>query len=193
MRPKLKVLIAESLSGDDLYAGRREGVALAEILNLAGLSCTSMVVHGTKHLKKALRQADSIDANVFHLSCHGNDEGIQLLSGEELAWDVLADLCQRYTEPNRAIVLSCCQGGVYGLTREIKEKPKRVGWVFGCEGDVEFTDACICWAMLYRQISRSGLEPGAMKEAIRLMNGMSDAGFNYRRWTGKSYRRHPSK
>jgi hypothetical protein len=124
-RFKFFVYVVESPSPLDLYHRRSEGEIIRKAVNLNQIPCSVVTAINLDafeaSLKIGLPEAMSLYKNlnpILHISAHGNEEGIQLSSGQVLQWAVL----RQYLLPintalnnNLLVCMSCCKG--YSGTR----------------------------------------------------------------------------
>lgn len=125
--PKISVFIAESVSSSDFYDGRTDGRAAQEVVKLHQVRCEYRVTLDQKHLEKAVKEALAGDFGVFHLSCHGDEEGPRLSDGTDLSWTKLAGILKPLASENRLLVMASCSGGYTGLAKALK----KAGATFG--------------------------------------------------------------
>jgi hypothetical protein len=196
----LKVFIAESLSHKDFYNRDWEGHTAEEIVRLLkGRTCYRIVLN-PKLLRRAFKEAGENGYDVFHLSCHGDEEGVRVSNGTDISWRQLADYFQEAKQAPPILVLSSCIGGDAEVARAFNEHSRRPTIIFGAEATDE-TDlltlpgACISWSILYSVLAADGMTPDAFKEAVAKMNKVTPHQFVYRRWDDKrkSYARYPTK
>ena len=94
---------------------------------------------------------------IFHMSCHGNDDGIALADGQFLDWLSFGRLFRRYASLGKILVLSCCSGGYVGVTKAFQKEGIAFGLVFGstAKEGVGFTNSCLAWSILYSRLLKS--------------------------------------
>lgn len=193
--PKLRVFIVESLKPVDFYKGRLDGKAARDVLKIENSTVRYRVAVDKAHLIRAMAAATSGDFDVLHLSCHGGHDGIQLTDGNRIGWLALARMLKGFATPERTLVMSSCAGGNIGLTKALEKEGAIVGWVYGATQKVGFTDSCLAWSVLYRQLSEaaSGTERVTARETMDLLNSFVDGRFVYRRWdqVRQKYRVYP--
>jgi hypothetical protein len=195
---KLKVFIAESLSHEDFYDRDWEGHAAEEIVRLLDGRTRYRIVLNRTLLRKAIKEAAGNDYGIFHLSCHGDDKGVQLSGNRNLSWHELAGYFQGAKSAPSVLVLSSCVGGDAGIARAFEKLAQRPTVIFGAEAREEeelitLPTACISWSILYSVLAANGMTPDAFKEAVTKMNKVTPHQFVYRRWDGKGYRRYPTR
>jgi len=193
---KLKAFIAESVSPEDFYDRDWEGRVVEEIVRLLNGKTSYRIVLNAELLRKAIKMASENEYDIFHLSCHGDEEGIQLTDETNMSWDELADCFQKADGMPKVLILSSCVGGDRGIVRAFKERKRRPQVIFGSEGKkkhtITFPGACIAWPILYTALATEGLTREAFKDAVKKMNHVTPHRFVYRRWDGQNYRRYPS-
>lgn len=195
--PGLRVFIAESLRPLDFYKGRLDGKAARDVLKIEHGQVEYRITFDLKRLRLAVREAANLGCfNVFHLSCHGDEAGIELTDGSSIDWLTLAQILKDFAAPERILVMSSCCGGNIELTKALMKEGARFGWVFGAIDSVGFTDSCLAWSVLYRQLSESsnGCARSVAQEAVDLINTFVKGSFVYRRWddTRSRYRVYPN-
>ncbi len=194
---KLKVFVVESVFPEDFYHRRWEGHVVEEIVRLLDGRTSYKIVMNVGLLRKAIASASEHECDVFHLSCHGDENGIQLTDKKEISWKDLASLFQKTNHMPCALVLSSCVGGDGGVARAFKECGQQPKVIFGAEanGDnvLTFPGACISWPILYTELVNGGMTPKTFKAAIKKMNKITAHQFVYRRWDGETYLRYPQR
>ena len=184
-----KVLVAESLDEEAVYHEQREGLAVAEIGRLLGIEIKYRQIIEMNSLKRAVEEARSWNAIILHLSCHGDEDGIQLTDRSEIAWRELAKLTQPHATSARALVVSACSGGVPGLTKHLGKGDLRpYGFIVGPTGGIELSDACVAWCLFYRRLIHQDkkLNKVAVFAAVKDINSYLDVGIVSRRWDAKA-------
>jgi hypothetical protein len=193
---KLKTFVAESGSPEDLYHGHREGHVVEEIVRLLDGKTSYKIVMNMPLLCRAIKLASANSYDIFHLSCHGDKEGIQLGGKTDISWKKLAECFQEAAgHMPKALVISSCAGGDVGIARAFKHCRRRPDVIFGAEGMGEdvltFPGACTTWPILYTKLATCGMTRDAFKDAVDKMNHITSHRFVYRRWKQDRYLRHP--
>jgi hypothetical protein len=193
---KLKVFIAESVTHEDFYDRDWEGHAAEEIVRLLNGRTRYRIVLNKTLLRRAIKEAADNDYGIFHLSCHGDEDGVQLSGNRDVSWRELAEYFQEAKSTPEALVLSSCVGGDAGIARAFEKLDRRPTVIFGAEATEEddlitLPSACISWSILYSVLATEGMTPDAFKEAVTKMNKVTPHQFVYRRWDDKGYRRYP--
>src|SRR5271155_2173815 len=133
----MRAYIVESVSPANFYKREWEGHVVEEIVRLLGTRTTYRIVIAKEFLIKALERASSRNCEIFHLSCHGNDEGILLTNADILQWDELAEAFDDARYSPEALILSSCLGGDRGAARAFQKKGHRPSVIFGSESDTD--------------------------------------------------------
>ena len=193
---KLKVFIAESVTHEDFYDRDWEGHAAEEIVRLLDGRTRYRIVLNKTLLRRAIKEAANNDYSIFHLSCHGDESGVQLSGNRDVSWQELAEYFQKAKSAPEALVLSSCVGGDAGIARAFGKLDQRPTVIFGAEATkkddlITLPSACISWSILYSVLATEGMTPDAFKEAVTKMNKVTPHQFVYRRWDDKGYRRYP--
>lgn len=180
----ISVFIAESLSPKDYYDRRMDGFAANEVLKIQSCKTDYRIVLTRNFLRRAIKEANDGNYEIFHLSCHGDDDGIQLANGDEISWLDLGIMFKTYANKNRILVMASCSGGHNDLTKALTKAQSIFGYVIGSasKDGVGFTDSCIAWSILYREIIERGLDRSIIQRAIKIINNASEGDFVYRRW-----------
>jgi len=191
----ISVFIAESVSSADFYDGRTDGRAAQEVVRLHQVRSDYRLVLDRKHLKKAVREAADGDFGVFHLSCHGDKDGVRLTDGEDLDWAELAGILKPVAGEGRLLVMASCSGGYAGLGAALAEAGAVFGYVFGStdKTGVRFTHSALAWSVLYNRLIEGAFTKKGVQATIDRINGIVAGDFVYRRWNGKRYLHYPSK
>jgi hypothetical protein len=194
---KYKVFIAESVFAQDFYKNNCEGQVVEAIARVLHWESEYKIAMNRKTLCSAIKAASEDGYDIFHLSCHGDEDGIQLTDETELSWDELAESFQDLEGTPEAFVLSSCVGGDAGVARAFRNHKLRPTVIFGAEAKephlITFPGACISWPILYTTLARMGLTRDAFKDAVGTMNRITKHKFVYRRWHEGQYRRYPSR
>lgn len=191
---KAKVFIAESLAPEDFYKRRLDGFAANEVLKIQNCKSDYRIVLNLKYLDTAIKYATRSDYLIFHLSCHGDKDGIVLANGEFIDWLALARRFKPLASEKRCLIMASCSGGHYDLTKALEKSGSIFGYVFGStdkEG-VSFTDSALAWSILYRDIVEHGFDRDTLQKAVDKINHVVPGDFVVRRWDRNVYRRYPS-
>jgi hypothetical protein len=134
---KLKVFIAESVSHEDFYDRDWEGHAAEEIVRLLNGRTRYRIVLDKTLLRRAIKEAAESRYGIFHLSCHGDENGVQLSGNRDVPWRELAEYFQEAKSAPAVLVLSSCVGGDGGIARAFEKLHLRPAVIFGAEAKKE--------------------------------------------------------
>ncbi|MBL7717695.1 MAG: hypothetical protein JNL72_02575 [Flavipsychrobacter sp.] len=117
-----KVYIIESPSPQDILDGRREGLALSEILTLAAIKNSYYQVSDFDTLLLAfhriildINQKDNrLGVVDLHFSMHGNSQGLGLSSGQLIEWQALAPILNDFNNKVGYMEIEMAPGKKYG-------------------------------------------------------------------------------
>ena len=120
MTVKFFVYIIESPSAPDLYLGRTEGEMVAKAVKLNATPVVTRTAINSEAFVAALTVGLSEDMKGFHehvpivhISAHGSVDGIQLSSGENLAWTEIRELLIPINQSLGGLLVLCmsaCEG-----------------------------------------------------------------------------------
>jgi hypothetical protein len=192
----LKVFIAESVSHENFYDRDWEGHAAEEIVRLLNGRTRYRIVLNRTLLRRAIIEASNNSYEIFHLSSHGDEDGVQLSGKRNVSWRELAEYFQEAKSAPAVLILSSCVGGDAGIARAFEKLDRRPTVIFGAEARekdnlITLPSACISWSILYSALASRGMTPDGFKEAVTKMNKVTPHQFVYRRWDNKGYRRYP--
>jgi hypothetical protein len=194
---KYEILIVESMAPEDFYDGDCEGQVVQAMAKVLHWPSNYKIALNAKSLRRAIKHASQNEYDILHLSCHGDEKGIELSDGAELTWDELAECFQDLNAIPKALVISSCVGGDAGVAHAFRSNGLRPTVIFGAEAqdpnEITFSGACISWPILYTHLARVGLKPKAFKDAVKKMNLITKHEFVYRRWHDGNYRRYPAR
>jgi hypothetical protein len=185
----MRVFIAESNSPYDFYRGRLDGFAANEVLKVRGIASRYRIAFNLERLKDAIKEAERYKADIFHLSCHGNANGVGLCDGTSIDWPDFSTLFRPFAHESKLLVLSSCEGGHGGIAKAFQKTTGRFGYICGSTdpGGVTFHDSCVAWSILYNVLVKAEETEierrDAMREAIRKINLVVSGRFVYRRWS----------
>lgn len=187
-KKELRIFIAESNDPEDFYSGRLDGFAANEVLKVRDIPSQYRIVFNREMLQKAIAEAVEFEADIFHLSCHGGEDGVQLSdqrsSGEILTWEEIASDFQPLAEKERILVNSSCKGGDGGVAEAFRKSKKRFGYICGSTSEiVTFHDSCLAWSVLYNILANEqSTSKSTFQDAIKKINSVVSGDFVYRRW-----------
>jgi hypothetical protein len=157
------------------------------------------IVFKREMLRRGIVDAVAFGTDIFHLSCHGDEDGVQLTDGTCLSWAELADEFAPLAAPERILVNSSCGGGHVAMAKAFGEAGSRFGYVCGSTTKTAaYHDLCLAWSILYNVPANHEAADGeklrdAFKDAMAKINGVVQGDFVYRRWDEEKghYRRFP--
>lgn len=188
------VFFAESLDAEDFYDQRLDGFAANEVLKIQSCPSSYRVVLNKMMLQRAIEEAAEQNYAIFHLSCHGDGDGIYLADETFIGWLKLAKMLRPLASCDRTLVMASCSGGHYDLTKALTKADAIFGYVFGStdRDGVGFTDSALAWSVLYRAVIQDGLDRQILRRTVDVINHVSPGNFVLRRWDGELYRRYPA-
>lgn len=171
-----KIYIIESQSPNDILQKRTEGKTLSSGLDLAGIANKYFQVIDDDCLDKCLAiiaedinslKSESIVAPFIHISAHGNENGIELTSGEFVNWeqfaikaDLLNDLIGKIQPiPEKPYIkispinycFSTCKGyNAYKIQGEVEEN--KFSAIIGPTETIDWSDSLVAYMSFYHQI-----------------------------------------
>lgn len=184
-----KVYIIESPHPEDLKIGRVEGLALGQILKLAGIDFSYYEAGSTKEVQEKFKQmANEINQTkddkhwtIIHFSMHGNEKGIGLTSGEFIDWEKFSQLLVDFisdvgtfpipnTTGNRLCPLQLGFSVCKGISA--KEIKQFIGispyWTLvGPNDKVSWSDSLMAFSTLYHNLI---LKRTSFEDAVKRMN-----------------------
>jgi len=189
----MRIVIAESGAAEDFYKHELDGPATYQLLRLLGLEPELKYIIDRQHLRAAIQFATSLRTQVFHLSCHGDETGIQLCDGEDISWSRLAGYFQTGPYCPDALVMSACCGVSAGIADEFAKRDKRPKIIFGTTEDLGYSQFAVAWAILYRRFKLIGVRREAARRALRDICAVVHSSFLYRGWDteNEEYGRYP--
>jgi hypothetical protein len=193
MTTRLGVFIAESLSPSDFYEWQLDGFAANEVLRIQDRLTQYRIVLTRALLKRAIHEAAAGSFRIFHLSCHGDRDGIRLTDGDDVDWLSLAHMLWPLAADDRCVVMASCGGGHFDFTKALLKANSKFGYVFGSthKDGIGFADSCLAWSVLYRDLIENGFGKETFKKAVNTINKIAPGEFLYRRLDGSLYRRFP--
>ena len=171
------IYILESPSASDVYSGRSEGELLTRLLDLLGLNYLHRNAANLGMFKHALEVGLAQDCQrlgkhplILHLSCHGNQDGIRLTSGEDMPWAQLGELVVPLNKDgNLLLCMSSCEGWhAWEMCRTLNPPP--FFGVVGTTESISWPQAAVGYAVFYHQLEL-GRNPLEALEAVRLASG----------------------
>lgn len=176
------VYIIESPSNRDLLDERTEGRVLREALKLANIDSRYSLATNLEmfkealyhHLTKAWYKLQK--PPIIHLSMHGDKNGIQLTSKEDLTWHELNQLLlplKQYINGGFLICMSSCEG-FYGFNIDMNHYDETV--LFALVGNkeiVDYHDAAVAYITFYHLFFKEHLSENSeeiIKKCVQAMN-----------------------
>lgn len=144
-----KVLIIESVGADDLFDRRSEGEGLQRMLHLSGVRSALRGVRGKADFIEELKVFGSSDADVLHLSCHGNDSGIGFTNGEIMPWSEFYAHSDRCLDNKILAMSSCGAMGTSVLSGLYCAGDYRPKLIVGSPDSITWDDAFVSWGLFY--------------------------------------------
>jgi hypothetical protein len=152
------VYIIESPSAHDLLDGRTEGRTLGEALTLAAIPHWYSLAIDKATLTQALgpRLLEACRAlgklPILHLSVHGNQNGVQLSSGEFISWHDLRNLLLPLNQAMQGGLLICMSScfGASGCRMAMYSDSEPSFWALvGNTGNTPWADAAVGYVTFY--------------------------------------------
>lgn len=176
------VHIIESPAANDLLDGRSEGRMLSESLRLAGIPFFYSLAADKETLERSFRER-LLEAMqkyqshpIFHLSMHGNTDGIALTDRTFVDWACLRDLIAPVTNAATHGML-LCMSTCYGASarRIVVETSTEVRlWALvGNRNEASWADAAIGYSAFYHRLFKGAPIDEAV-EAMKRASGNDD-------------------
>jgi hypothetical protein len=176
------VYIVESPSAPDIYQGRCEGGILAQALRLDSIPCVTRTAINLEAFSAALSIGFPEVMKQFpgrypilHLSAHGNADGIQLSSGETVAWGQLRQQLIPINESLNGTLLLCmsaCEGyAAMQMAMELEESNPHP--YFAMVGNYEkpsWSDTTVAFLVFYHLVVKNKSMLEAL-EAMKIASG----------------------
>jgi hypothetical protein len=165
---KLAVFIVESLREDDELKERQEGSFLSHILRLEGKETIYRYVRTKKQLAGAFEEFSDSNFRYLHVSCHGDETGIELSSGEQPSMQELCRMLRPHLAKRR-VFFSACGLVTKKFAAELLPGSKCYS-VIGPSDTLSFGEAAIFWASFYHLMTKGKLRnnryvrPKSMKQ-----------------------------
>lgn len=186
-----KVYILESPHSDDIHAGICEGKGLQHALELSKVPCRYTQVESIAAFQAEMdaiardlgpldRQAKSLP--LFHISCHGNEDGICLTSGEWVPWMLLRDLLRsvavKTNRINRSgdglavLTMSVCYGASAHKMFSLEPGKNPVMAIIGPNQPILWQDGLVAFTVFYHQTCNKNALPPVSLEAATVASGV---------------------
>lgn len=186
---KFHVYIVESPKPNDLYFNNFEGESISKALYLSGIDSSHRIATDLKTFKRAFFDGllkylnfgkdGSILPPIIHISAHGNEDGIELTSGEVVDWDTLKLLV---TPINKAVgglllCVSACKGLAaikMSMTTAVGDQP--FGWIIASSDSPEWSETNIAYCTFYHLFSK-GKDVNQCVNAMKIASGHDSFSF----------------
>jgi len=172
-----------------------DGLSVSSLLKTIGIENSVRLVLDLEHFHKAIEEAVDGEFNVFHLSCHGSDDGIALTDNTQPSWDEFVGAFQNVKRAPPVLVMSSCCGAASGLSDAFKNQKNRPKIIIGSTDSLEYSEYAVAWSILYHRFQTGGLKRSVAKIALQQITAVSHKSFVYRRWDdeGEKYLNYPGK
>jgi len=194
MKPPIaRVYIIESPKPEEIRTSVFEGRAIAETLRLAGHQSHYWLVVNQEQFVEVLKEieADLGPLNsqekiipFFHISAHGNEDGIALTNDIFISWQVLSRLLwdvgnntQRINHSGHAlahITMSACKGIHGSKMWEVASDKAPAISLIGPTQDISWTDSLTGWIVFYHLILTKGAHPPDTVQVINNASGVKN-------------------
>jgi len=184
VRPR--VLVAEASYPKDFYNQTLDGVSAHNLLQTMHVHAEMHLVITPHFLKEAIEKASRENFNIIHLSCHGDDDGIDVglpRKDHSLVWSKFVELFQNVEAEVPALVMSTCCGAASGIYKAFSVCKKRPDFIFGSTKELGYSKYAVAWAILYHRMARDGVCRDTARLALEQINAVVDRSFIYRRWS----------
>lgn len=175
-----EVFIIESLDPDDEGNGRFEGSIISRILKLHGKSPKYRYVRTREEFEEAVAQFGRSKYRYLHISAHADSEGMCTTNQDEIDFDDLAGMLNKYLN-GRRLFLSACSMVHEDLAKEIIPGSGCLS-VIGPREDVYFTDAAILWSSFYHLMfthNSNAMKRNELKKHLQNTSRMFDVNISY--------------
>ncbi|MEJ8802552.1 hypothetical protein [Pontibacter sp. H249] len=186
-----RIYIIESPSDEDLFDEKTEGKALYEALKLSGCDCSYKLATSKDSFLKAFsfiiddfyKKSVKLSSMPFiHISAHGDEDGIQLTSGELFDWVDFNDELKKINEaigyiPNLngysdkisriVLCLSTCRGYNAFKIHEEEEDICEFQCIIGPPEDITWSDSLTAFIVFYHAANYQSV---AFNKSVERMN-----------------------
>lgn len=191
LKNKTRIFIIESPSQNDILVGRKEGLALSEMLKLSEVENEYFQVSNKESLSECFAAILKIEAKrerfvTLHFSLHGDENGISLTEGE-LTWrefydDFLKEFTEnlRHEKSNKGNIVaplhfhfSVCKGF---FAKKIKEFAKYSPYItlVGPITNVNWSDSLIAFMTFYHNTIHKPIGPRLASEKMNLAANLNN-------------------
>jgi hypothetical protein len=161
------VFIIESLDLEDETNNLFEGKILYSILKMLDVDVFYRYIRTKKELKEMIKQFEESDYRYLHLSCHGNETGIQItLEKNTITFEELSDMFKYENRKQRLFLSSCnAMNGQDILDGMSDTKFKSIT---GPLQAIRFSDSRAFWTAFYHLMFRDDelIKNSRLKEAL---------------------------
>tara|TARA_R110002073_G_scaffold299268_1_gene466192 strand:+ start:10052 stop:10714 length:663 start_codon:yes stop_codon:yes gene_type:complete len=203
--PRGRIVVIESPNPLDVLQGRSEAQTLAAACKLIGYETATYMVRSLRELRETIQYVATIAQDhddssattiplVVHVSCHGDDDGLQF-GQNELSWKQLAGvvkpLCTMgFYDPGFVLSISACGAGKQKLTSTLTEdiklddgiRPPRYVFVTA-DDEVSWDDATVSWVSLYHQLGGHNIDHRLkIRDALPAITTLTGVTLKYFRW-----------
>lgn len=182
-----KVFILESPSKEDNEAGRNEGGALGETLELATIDNEVFTISSLDEFKGALeviaKEVNEIKGKLgavhLHFSMHGSDDGIVLTDGTFLDWTKLHEVLKEFNDSIKYIEMpsglkiaptflsfSVCNGFAARAIKDMGDESPYSALI-GPTESVEWSDSLLAFSIYFHNVI---LKKTGTAKALKNMN-----------------------
>ena len=143
---KYGVFIIESMDTIDESNEKLDGRSLKTILDLCDIPNQYRYIRTKLEFEKIIEEFENSSYRFLHLSCHADNEGIQL-TYEDIDFDEL-DLICGHALYHRRLFLSACKVAVFELAEHFIPKYHCFS-VIGFPDEIDLDKAAIFWSSFY--------------------------------------------
>lgn len=179
LRRDFLVYIIESPSLQDFNNKISEGEILSKALSLSGISSYHKIIKNEEMFYESLLsgltdclQEVGVTVPVFHISAHGNKNGIQLTNGKEIHWSRLKKFfipINKVLNNTLMLCMSSCEGfSAFKMAMTGGDIPFVA--MIGNSGKPSWSDTAIAFATFYHLISKGYYTQNAV-DAMKVASG----------------------
>lgn len=195
--PKFFIFVVESPSAEDLYLSRSEGGIIKQAANLNEIPYWVTTTINLETFKKSFNDGLINALNqyprflpIIHISAHGNQDGIQLSSGDFISWEQLRTFLSpiNVALQNKLLVsLSCCEshsGSRMAMFLEDDAYP-----FYALISNYEkplWSDTAVAYSVFYHLISKGASLEDAVK-AMQIASGNNKFNIEFSNQSRKGY------
>lgn len=174
------VMLIESVGATDLFDSRSEGEGMQRMLHLSGVRSVLRNVCGKASFIDELKVFAASEAEVLHLSCHGNGDGIGFTNGEMMGWAELYSRLEPDIHDKTLCLSSCGATATDKLAKLFCAGHAKPLMIIGSPDSIRWDDALVSWGIVYRALifafdNNNGVESSALMKrslaAVALARG----------------------